>query len=75
MAPRTHPPGALCPGWAVPAHHEGVDEPEQGHELQPVGRVEAERLTKQLREAIDQGLGDHDLAVLGQVALNRNKRR
>ncbi len=31
-----------------------MDEPEQGHELQPVGRVEAERLTKQLREAIDQ---------------------
>ncbi|ANN67879.1 NAD(P)-dependent oxidoreductase [Bordetella bronchialis] len=27
-----------------------------------------------MRQAVDQGLGDHDLAVLGQVALDRNKR-
>ncbi|OZI61488.1 NAD(P)-dependent oxidoreductase [Bordetella genomosp. 11] len=35
----------------------------------------ADVVAASMREAIDQGLGDHDLAVLGQVALNRNKRQ
>jgi 3-hydroxyisobutyrate dehydrogenase len=34
----------------------------------------AEIVAQSLREAVEQGAGDHDLAVLGQVALNRNKR-
>jgi 3-hydroxyisobutyrate dehydrogenase len=33
----------------------------------------ADVVAASMREAIDQGLGDHDLAVLGQVALGRNK--
>ncbi|CAM3736579.1 Oxidoreductase [Bordetella sputigena] len=34
----------------------------------------SEVVAASMREAVDQGLGDHDLAVLAQVALNRNKR-
>jgi 3-hydroxyisobutyrate dehydrogenase len=38
--------------------------------LLPMARVVA----GSLHEAIEQGVGEHDLAVLGQIALNRNKR-